>query len=417
MSLLGIDVGTTGCKAIRFAEDGRILGRGYREYPLHHPQPGWVELDPRQVWEGVRQSVREAVAGAGNDDPVRAVSTSSQGEAAVPVGPDGEVLGNSIVSFDARTAPQRDAWRERMGEERIFRITGMPLHTMYTLLKLQWIRENQPRLYERTWKFLCFGDFILHRLGAPAVTDDSMAARTMAYDLHARNWSSEMLQAAEIERDRLPDIYPSGTAVGEIGKSVAADLGLPEGVKLVTGAHDQPSGALGAGITRPGIAMDATGTVECICPAFAEPVLTPEMRENNYCCYPHAVPGLYVTIAFNFTGGSLLRWYRDQLSHAEAEEARVAGLDVYDVLIAKAGTRPSGVFILPHFTVTGTPWFDAQARGAILGLSLATTKGDLIQGILDGISYEMRLNLERLESAGVAIRELRAIGGGAKSRI
>jgi xylulokinase len=140
------------------------------------------------------------------------------------------------------------------------------------------------------------------------------------------------------------------------------------------------------------------------------------MLESNYCCYPHAVPGLYVTIAFNFTGGSLLRWYRDQFGHAEAEEAQVSGLDVYDILLGKAGSWPSDVFVLPHFTVTGTPWFDSEARGAIVGLTLGTTKSEVIQGLLDGITFEMRLNLERMESAGVRIEELRGIGGGAKSR-
>jgi xylulokinase len=416
MSLLGIDVGTTGCKAILFSESGQILGTGYREYALRHPQPGWAELDPQEVWDSVRQSVRTAVAQAGPEDPVRAISTSSQGEAAVPLGKNGEILGPGIVSFDGRTAPEREAWAKAFGAERLFQITGMPLHTMYTLLKLQWLRSHQPEIYQKAWKFLCFGDFTLHQLGGPPVIDYSMAARTMAFDLHALNWSQAVLDAAGIDADKLPEPLPSGTDVGKIHSDVAADLGLPAEVRLVTGAHDQLAGALGAGITRSGIAMDATGTVECICPAFSEPVLTPAMRENNYCCYPHAVPGLYVTIAFNFTGGALLRWYRDEFGRAEVEEARLAGLDVYDVLMAKAGTQPSGVFVLPHFTVSGTPWFDSEARGAILGLTLGTTKTEIIQGILDGITFEMRLNLEKLEEAGVSIRELRAIGGGAKSR-
>jgi xylulokinase len=275
MSLLGIDVGTTGCKAILFAEDGRILGSGYREYPLYHPQPGWAELDPREVWDGVRESVREAVSGVAQGDLVRAVSTSSQGEAVVPVGADGEPLGTAIVSFDARTAPQREGWEGSFGAERVFQITGMPLHTMYSILKIQWLRENQPDLYGRTWKFLPFGDYILHRLGAPPVTDSSMAARTMAMDLGRNDWSPEILSDAGVDPAKLPDIHPSGTEVGVIRGDVAEELGLPPGVRLVTGAHDQPAGALGAGIVRPGIAMDATGTVECICPAFPEPVLTP----------------------------------------------------------------------------------------------------------------------------------------------
>jgi xylulokinase len=417
MSLLGVDVGTTGCKAIVFREDGVILGAAYREYPLLHPKPDWVELDPNQVWQATKESISEAVARAGSGDPVKALAVSSQGEAMTPIDRDGNVLANSIVSFDPRTAPQRDWWEQTWGKKRVFQITGMPLHTMYSLVKMQWIKENQPDVYSKAWKFLCYGDQTLYRLGGVPAIDYSMAGRTMAFDLKAARWSIEILEHAEIDPDLLPDAYPSGTAVGEIYPHIADELGLPRGVKLVTGGHDQPCGALGAGITRPGIAMDATGTVECITPAFDHPVLTDGMLNNNYCCYHHVAPGLYVTIAFSFTGGSLLRWFRDNFADKEAEEAQVSGLDVYDILLAKAGTQPSPVLVLPHFTVTGTPWFDPHSKGVILGLSLSTTKGEIIKALIDGVTYEMRLNLEALEEAGVHISELRAIGGGAKSRI
>ncbi len=347
---------------------------------------------------------------------MRAVSTSSQGEAVVPLDARGRVLGPAIVSFDGRTTAQRDEWAESYGAERLFQITGMPLHTMYSLLKIQWLRAHTPEMYRQVAVFLPFGDFVLRRLGAPSVTDESMAARTMAFDLSARRWSSELLDHAEVEETLLPAIHPSGVVVGTIDAAVARDLGLPPTVRLVTGAHDQPAGALGAGITTHGLAMDATGTVECVCPAFAEPILSPEMLAGNYCCYPHAAPGLYVTIAFNFTGGALLRWYRDQFGRMEVEEAALTGLDTYDILMARATSRPSGVLVLPHFTVAGTPWFDTDARGAIVGLTLATTRQEVFQGLLDGITFEMRLNLDRLEAAGVAIHTLRAVGGGARSR-
>lgn len=416
MSLLGIDVGTTGCKAIVFRGDGVILGLGYREYRLAHPRPGWAELDSDQVWAATKESIREAVRGAGRRDPVTALSVSSQGEAATPYDAQGHALSPSIVSFDSRTAAQQDRWAAGPGAEAVFGITGMPLHTMYTLLKIQWVKENQPEVYDRTWKFLCYGDGTLFRLGGMAAIDLSLAARTMALDVRAGRWSEEMLATAGVERGKLSEVVHAGTVVGEVSSDVAHELGLPAGVKLIAGGHDQACGALGSGIARAGVALDATGTVECIAPAFDRLVLTPEMLRNNYCCYAHVVPGLFITLAFNFTGGCLLRWYRDNFGDKEAEEARVSGLNVYDILLGKAGTSPSPLLVLPHFTVTGTPWFDARARGAILGLTLATNKGDLIKGILDGITYEMRLNLECLQQCGVSIQELRAIGGGAQSR-
>jgi xylulokinase len=243
-----------------------------------------------------------------------------------------------------------------------------------------------------------------------------MAGRTMAFDLREKRWAPEVLGAAGVDPSKLPDVAPSGTPVAAIPDPICEDLGLPRGVVAATGGHDQPCGALGSGIGAPGLAMDATGTVECITPIFDAPVLTDAMRQNNYCCYHHVVPGLYASLAFNFTGGSLLRWYRDQFGTIEMEEARVSGLNVYDIMIGKAASGPASVFVLPHFTMTGTPWFDAHSRGAILGLTLATEKDQILKALLDGITYEMRLNLDRLQEAGVRVERLRAIGGGARSR-
>jgi xylulokinase len=333
-----------------------------------------------------------------------------------PVSAEGEVLAPSPVTFDGRTVPYEEWWEERLGRDRIFTLTGMSLHPMYTINKIMWWQRERPEIYRRAWKFLCYGDFVLWKLGVPPTIDFSMAGRTMAFDLRENRWSPEILEAAGVDPAKLPDIAPSATAVGTVPDAVCEQLGLPRGVIAATGGHDQPCGAFGSGIGEPGLAMDATGTVECITPIFDAPVLTESMRQNNYCCYHHVVAGLYASLAFNFTGGSLLRWYRDQFGAIEVEEARVSGLDVYDIMIGKAAGGPSPVFVLPHFTMTGTPWFDPHSRGAILGLTLATTKEQILKGLLDGITYEMRLNLDRLGEAGVRVDRLRAIGGGARSR-
>jgi xylulokinase len=416
MSLLGIDIGTTGCKAIVFRVDGQVLGHAYREYPLIHPREGWAELDPDGLWACVSEAVNQAVDRAGPGDPVKALATSVQGEAVTPLARDGTILANSPVTFDGRTVAYLPEWEAKVGREEIFRITGMPLHPMYTLNKIMWWQRERPEVYDRAWKFLCYGDFALQRLGLTPAIDFSMAGRTMAFDLEKKVWSDRLLSVAGVDREKLPDALPAGTAVGVIPPAIAEELGLPPGVMGATGGHDQPCGALGAGISRAGMAMDATGTVECITPIFDRPVLSPQMQADNYCCYHHVVPGLYATIAFNFSGGSLLRWYRDNLGAKEIEEAQVSGLDVYDIMIGKAAGGPSRLLVLPHFTMTGTPWFDPASKGAILGLTLATGTDQILKGILDGITYEMRLNLDRLAAAGVEVREIRAIGGGAKSR-
>ncbi|UCH35686.1 MAG: hypothetical protein JSV65_04875, partial [Armatimonadota bacterium] len=289
------------------------------------------------------------------------------------------------------------------------------LNPMYTINKIMWWRDNEPQVFERAWKFLCYEDLTAFRLcGEPAI-DYSLAGRTMAFDVRAERWSDEILSRVGLEPERLAATAPSGVVIGKVRDELAGELGLPRGVAVVTGGHDQPCGALGSGIVEPRIAMDATGTVECITPAFSELNLSDAMLESNYSCYHHVAPGMYITLAFNFTGGSLLRWYRDTLGKQEREDAEAAGMDVYEIMIGLATSGPSPVMVLPHFTITGTPWLDPFSKGAILGLTLATTKADIIKALLDGVTFEMRLNLEHLERAGVAVEHIRAIGGGAKS--
>jgi sugar (pentulose or hexulose) kinase len=336
MSLLGIDVGTTGCKAVAFNAEGKILASAYREYPLLSPQPGWMELDAHQVSEAIKAVIRE-VAGATQSDPIRALSVSSQGEAAVPLSEDGEILYNTPISFDTRTTEIAEWWRTQLSPEAVFGITGMPLHPMHTISRMIWMREHEPAVFGRVWKFLCYEEYVFYLLGVPPITDYSLAARQMAFDVREKRWSGRMLEDIE------------------------------------------------------------------------------GMLRNNFTCYPHVAPGLQVTLAFNFTGGCLLRWYRDTFGEMEKQEAARKGVDPYEVIVSDLPETPARVMILPHFTMTGTPHFDMHAKGVLMGLTLETTKTDIVKAILEGVTFEMKLNVELLEQAGIPIRSMRITGGGAKS--
>lgn len=415
MSLLGIDVGTTGTKAVVFSTEGKQLASAYREYPLIYPRPGWLEFSPFQVLDSAKRNIREVAEAVSGKDPIRALGIASLGEAVTPVSAQGDPVYNTIIAFDNRTTEQARWWEEKVGREHLFRITGMPLHGIYTINKAMWLREHEPERFARTKQFLCWEELLILKMGFEPTTDYSLAARTMAFDIHRKDWSDEVLGEAGFTRAHFARVAPPGTMVGRLGPTTAAEWGLPSGTVVATGGFDQPCSALGAGVVRPGAAADGTGTVECITAACSEPVLSPQMLEGNYCCLPHVVEGLYVTLAFNFTGGCLLRWYRDNFGEEELKEAAETGRDVYEVLISRAAKGCVDVYVLPHFTMTGTPWFDPEARGAILGLRLSTTAGEIIKAILDGITFEMRLNLERLEDAGVPVKEMRATGGGARS--
>ena len=245
MSLMGIDVGTTGCKVVAFEEPGAVLAQAGREYPLISPNPGWYELDPDQVWSFVCECLREVNAQI-RHDPVTALAMSSQGEAMTPLTRDGKVLANSPVSSDRRNSKQTAEMESALGKERIFEITGQPMSTIYTLPKVLWWRDHAPEILERTWKYLCYVDYVAFRLGVEPVIDYSMAARTLAFDVNTFDWSDELLAAGSVRRDQLAKALPSGEIIGEIPSKLADELGFSGRVKVVTGGHDQPAGRVGS---------------------------------------------------------------------------------------------------------------------------------------------------------------------------
>ncbi len=414
MSYLGLDIGTTGCKAAVFNAEGRFLSLAYREYPLLSPEPGWAELDSARVCRDCCDAIREAAAAAAGD-PVRAMSISCQGEAFTPVSPDGEFLANAMVSSDARAVAIVESFSQQFGARRLYDLTGHTPHPMFTIFKLLWLRQERPDVFAKARRFLCFEDLFQQHLGVEPAMSWPLAGRTMLFNVRTHQWDEAILQALGLDPSRLPKLAPSGSVVGTIPRAMADDLGLPADVLVVTGGHDQPMGALGAGVTEPGVAMFASGTVECICPAFDQPRLDEALFRANLCTYDYTLPDMYTTVLFSLTGGNLLRWFRDQWGQPEMAEAARTGADVYDLLTRAMSPEPSKLLVLPYFTPSGTPYFDAQVPGAILGLRLSTTRGEVLRALIEGVAMEMRLNLEVLAESGLAVRQLRAIGGGAKS--
>jgi xylulokinase len=335
------------------------------------------------------------------------------GEAVTPLGPDGLVLAKSPVTFDTRSFDQCARLEATIGRKRLAHITGQPPHPMFTITKLMWWAEHDPALLRQTWKFLCFGDLVAWRLGGEPAIDFSMAARTMAFDIDAQKWSDEVLTVAGIPAEKLPLPVASGTVIGRVEPAVARQLGFPGRPLIVAGGHDQPCGALGAGATTPGEAMLSIGTTICLAPIVAH--RQKRLVQLNYSCYPHVVPGQWITLAGNFTGGSLLRWYRDALGESEVAQATATGQDVYDVITEEAGDVPSPLLVLPHFAGSGEPTNDPCSKGAIVGLSFGTTRHHIVRALLEGVMFEMAVNREAIARAGIDVMTAVATGGGARS--
>lgn len=414
MAYMGIDIGTTGCKAMVFDAAGKLLSSSYREYPLIIPQSGWAELDPAQVISACFEVIREAALQT--SDSVRALAVSSQGEAFTPVGKNGKFLANAMVSSDARAAEIAESWSEEFGKEKLYHITGHTAHPMFTVFKLLWLRDNEPQVWKQTAKFLCFEDLLSYTLGAEPAMGWPLAGRTMLFDVVKEDWNDEILQTVGIDREQLARPLASGSIVGIVSKQTAMKLGLPGNVKIVIGGHDQTIGALGAGVFRKGCAMYATGTVECITPAFSEAVFSDSLFKNNLCTYNYSLGEMFTTVAFSLTGGNLLKWFRDEFGQMEVEAAKHTGINAYELLMRNMQKTPSSLLALPYFTPTGTPYFDIEATGAILGLRLSTSRTEILRALLEGVAMEMKLNLDILDKSGIVINELRAIGGGAKNR-
>lgn len=415
MSFLGLDIGTSGCKACVFDTGGRLMAKASREYAVSHPQGGWAELDSRTVGDLCLEVIREA-AGETPDDPVQALAISSQGEAFTCLDGGKNILSNAMVSSDNRASDLLPAWVEEFGAGRLYAKTGHTAHPIFTLFKLLWLRQNRPAIWRRARRFLCFEDYLHFRLGVEPAISWSLAGRTLLFNISEARWDEEILKAAGITVDQLAKPLPPGAIVGCIPPSLAEDLHLAPGALVVAGGHDQVCCALGSGAISPGQASLVTGSVECVVVAFHEPTRHETLREANLCTYSHALPGRYASLAYNLTGGNLLKWFRDELGEVERKEAKRSGRDVYDLIFQHMVDRPSSLMVLPYFTASGTPYFDANTPGAILGLRFATTREEILRGLLEGLAYELRLNFELLRGAGIPINEILAVGGGAKNR-
>jgi xylulokinase len=415
MYLLGLDIGTTGCKSAIFDELGSVQGYGFREYSIEHDKEGKAEQNPETVWSLAKEVIKESVQQCANPLDIRAMSLSVQGDAIIPLDRNFNPTHNAILGMDYRSYPQAEFCAKQLGDRELFNITGMRPHPMNSLTKILFFKENFPDEFERTTRITTYADFILNKLGAPPLIDYTMASRTMAFDLNKKCWSSPILDSLNIDMNLFSKAVPSGTDAGSIDHELARELGLPKNIRLICGAHDQPCCALGAGITKQGQGVVTTGTAEVFSTVSPSAMINDIIYESFYPCYLGILPDQYFTFSLNHVGGLLLKWFRDNFCGDDKAQARKKDLNLFRYLDMQMPEHPTRLLVLPHFNGSGTPWCDLKSRGAIIGMSMSTTRHDIVKAILESQTYELGINLNLLETAGVKINSLKATGGGARS--
>lgn len=420
MYFIGLDVGTTGCKAVIFNEYGEPFGKCYEEFDIISRRPGWAEQSPSVMLNAVRHVISEAVRQAKERgvraEEIAALSTSVLGEEIMPVDRAFRPLRDAILGMDYRADAQTQELLRAVPAERMYDLTGFCPHPMASLPTILWIRQNEPELTPATWRYVTFTEYIMHYLGVEdGVIDYPQAGRTMAFDIEKKCWSEELLRAAGMDESMVCPAAEPGSVVGRLAEEPAGELGLAAGMLLVAGGQDQTCAALGAGLTEEDVGMDSHGTIEGIGIASKRKITDAFALSAGVSCYTYTIPGMYFLMSSSQVGGLLLKWFKNNFAFPEILEAERTGRNVYDLMTEQLPPEPSRVMVLPHFIGSGPPWNDLDSRGAIVGLTMDTTRHDIVRAIMESLTYEFRINLETYEKLGFRLRELRVVGGASKS--
>ncbi len=414
---LGIDIGTSGTKALVMDARARVKATAMAEHGIFSPKPGWSEQDPDEWWGATCKATRAAVKKAGIDGrQIKAVSFSGQMHGLVITDGAGKVLRRSLIWNDQRTAKQcADIERAVGGRKKLIALVGNPAMASYTLTKLLWVRENEPRVYERIRHFLLPKDYIRLRMTGEYVGEVADMSGTLMLNPRTRNWSKPIIDTFQIDRDILPPVVESRAATGKVTAAAAKALGLAAGTLVVGGGGDQQVGAVGNGIVQAGLVSATMGTSGVVFVHSSKYRTDPEGRINTYCA---SVEGEYCMFGCMLSTGGSFQWFRNTLGQEEVRRAKRQRVDPYELLTARAAEAPAGcegVFWLPYLTGERTPHADPCARACWIGINNRTTRNELVRSVMEGATFAMNDAVTLLKQSGLRIREIRLSGGGARS--
>jgi xylulokinase len=416
---LGIDIGTSGTKTLAINEKGAILASAMGTYPCYVPRPLWSEQDPEDWWKATILTVRKVMSKAKlKPGDVKAIGLSGQMHGSVFLDKKDKVIRRAILWNDQRTSAECAEIEQRAGgRAKLIKMVANPAMAGFTAPKILWLRNHEPKHFDKTRKILLPKDEIRRRLTGEYATEVSDASGMLLLDVAKRRWSKELLSALELDVDLFGTCYESEEITGKLTPAAAKILGLTTDCVVVGGAGDCAAGAVGNGIVNRGILSTSLGTSGVVFVHSDELKIDPKGRVHTFC---HAVRGKWHMMGVNLAAGGSLQWFRNELCKADMAAAKKAGKEVYDVLTEEAkkvAAGSQGLFFLPYLSGERTPHANPDARGCFVGLTLAHGRGHLIRSIMEGVTYSMRDSLDIFEQLKVPIKQIRASGGGARSSL
>ncbi len=407
--LLGVDISTTGAKALLIDQNGEVIASATTPLTLQTPCPLWSEQNPEEWWQGIKNSIQEVLAGrASAAESIAAIGLTGQMHGLVMLDETGQVLRPAILWNDQRTGAQCDQIRERIGQQRLIRITGNDALTGFTAPKILWVQEHEPEVFAQTRHVLLPKDFIRYRLTGEFAMDKAGGSGTILFDLQARTWSEELLEELDLPREWFPPTFEGPEISGQISRQAAEATGLKAGTPVVGGAGDQAAGATGVGAVEPGIIALTLGTSGVVFAPTESALIEPEGRLHAFC---HSSPGRWHFMGVMLSAAGSLQWYRDTIAPKMS----------FDALIEEAGQIPpgsEGLIFLPYLTGERTPYPDPYARGAWIGLTIRHERAHMTRAVLEGVAFGLKDSFELIRAAGLGvISQVRVSGGGAKSQL
>lgn len=414
--MLGIDLGTSGTKTVLFDEWGTALASHTVEYPMYQPQNGWAEQDPHDWWRAVQETIHAVLNKSWvKPEDIKGIGLSGQMHGLVMLDDQGHVQRNAILWCDGRTQKQCDEITGKVGRTELLRLSANLAQPGFTAGKILWVRENEPKIYERCRHILLPKDYIRYKLTGEFATEVSDASGMNLLDVPKRVWSGKILSALDIDPCLLGQVYESCEETGTVIYPAAEATGLAPGTPVMGGAGDNAAAAIGTGVVETGKAFTTLGTSGVIFAHTDDVTIDPKGRVHTFCS---AVPGKWTVMSCTLAAGLSLQWFRNQFCATERELAEEQDRDVYELMTDSAARSPIGanrLIYLPYLMGERSPLLDSDARGAFIGLSAIHDKGDMIRAVMEGVSYSQRQCLDVFQEMGVDVSDMAVCGGGGRN--